>query len=37
MGFSSVAEANLFGIMGRTGAADSEASKNGGRREGGER
>lgn len=34
-------EANLFGIMGITGAADTEASKDGGRegggREGGER
>lgn len=34
-GFPSVAEANLFGIMGITGAADTEASKDGGRREGG--
>lgn len=36
VGFSSVAEANLFGIMGITGAADTEASKDGGR-EGGRR
>ena len=35
MGFPSVAEANLFGILGITGAADTEASKNGGVRVGG--
>lgn len=37
MGFPSVAEAGLFGIMGVAGAADAEASAAGGRREGGER